>query len=156
MHAEAAALEAEHAQQAAQADAAAAVAADIESRAWMGVADAESALSATVAQGAGVNSAARAIASARLAAANAKANAAQAAAAAAAQRAAQHRELLAQTREALEDASQVVTALAASMPRRSTAQRERVYHRKLPGLAGTSYNRVNTPAPSILGADHYS
>lgn len=156
VHAEAAALEAEHAQQAAQADAAAAVAADIESRAWMGVADAESALSATVAQGAGVNSAARAIASARLAAANAKANAAQAAAAAAAQRAAQHRELLAQTRAALEDASQVVTALAASMPRRAAAQRERVYHRKLPGLAGTSYNRVNTPAPGMLGADHYS
>lgn len=139
VHAQASDLWARFRHQAQQADTAAAVAADIESRSWLAVADAESTLSAAVAAY-GNSGPPKAVAQARLAAANAKAQAAQAAAQSAAQRAAVARQAAARAHAGVTQAAAMVGSLALAVPRARNGGQERVYHRHVPGRA--EYHRA--------------
>jgi hypothetical protein len=128
-------------QQAQAAYTAATVAADIESRSWLAVADAESALSAAVAAH-GNSGPPKAVAQARLAAANAKAQAAQAASQSAAQRAAAARHVASRAHASVTQAAEAVGSLALAVPRARQGTQERVYHRHVPGRAGSEYQRT--------------
>ena len=139
--AEAAILEAHARSEWEAAERAARVAADIEGRAWAGVADAEGVLAALEE---GPGGSARALAQARLAAAHAKAEAAASAAAVAARRAAVLRsrgeEAWAQLCERVDDAERAARAVPKAAARRES-EGARVYHRAPPGRAEYALGR---------------